>query len=324
MYGALLVLEPGGAVLTLKVDHVVVIGGVGSGKAAPIVLNGGRDPLFIWKAGGGPRRLINITPDDINVRRLGRRADQSSGGCSRRMQRRCRRATDSSTRLADDRGRRDVRFEYRRASRTPVALNQRADPGGPLGGSGADCGRIKQLPYSCQLLTPSLPRLPGAESTGTHLPFCWFSATDSGYWFLVFVCCPSLQSIEQKACGQRGQAGGDHRDGPRRPIEPLAAMGDQDQRRAQVQHPGVVEAFRWRRWLSTITAHAAAAYSQSIRSILLRRSPASRSAAAWRTARSCRADAMRRAPDRTGAVEREGHGVEQPSVDRHRDDGVQQ
>ena len=71
MYGALLVLEPN-ETFDPTLDHVVVIGRGGPGSAAPAVLNGEREPLFVWKAGARHRiRFINITPGDIFVTSLG-------------------------------------------------------------------------------------------------------------------------------------------------------------------------------------------------------------------------------------------------------------
>ena len=51
-----------------RLDHVIVIGRGGPGKAAQTVVNGVRDPQVTLKAGAVHRlRLINITPDDIFV-----------------------------------------------------------------------------------------------------------------------------------------------------------------------------------------------------------------------------------------------------------------
>jgi manganese oxidase len=70
MYGALLVLEPG-ETFDPTFDHVFVIGRAGIGRDAPAVLNGDREPQFIWQAGARHRiRLINITPGDILVASL--------------------------------------------------------------------------------------------------------------------------------------------------------------------------------------------------------------------------------------------------------------
>ena len=67
MYGALLVLGEG-ETFDPTLDHVIVIGRGGPGKAAQTVVNGVRDPQFTLKAGAVHRlRLINITPDDIFV-----------------------------------------------------------------------------------------------------------------------------------------------------------------------------------------------------------------------------------------------------------------
>jgi FtsP/CotA-like multicopper oxidase with cupredoxin domain len=72
MYGALIVVEPGETFDPAR-DHVVVIGRSGSGLDAPVVMNGSREPLLVWKAGMRHRvRLINITPDDILVTSLGK------------------------------------------------------------------------------------------------------------------------------------------------------------------------------------------------------------------------------------------------------------
>lgn len=65
LYGALLVLEPAER-FDPDLDHVIVIGRGGPGMAAPVVMNGARDPKFAWKAGVTHRlRFINITPDDV-------------------------------------------------------------------------------------------------------------------------------------------------------------------------------------------------------------------------------------------------------------------
>ena len=72
MYGALIVVDPGETFDPAE-DHVVVLGRSGPGRDAPVVLNGSRDPLLVWKAGKRHRaRLINITPDDIFVTSLGK------------------------------------------------------------------------------------------------------------------------------------------------------------------------------------------------------------------------------------------------------------
>jgi len=53
-----------------------VIGGVNSASAIPPVLNGERQPRFVWKAATRHRvRLINITTDDIFIVTL-----QGTGG----------------------------------------------------------------------------------------------------------------------------------------------------------------------------------------------------------------------------------------------------
>jgi FtsP/CotA-like multicopper oxidase with cupredoxin domain len=74
LYGALLVVDPAtsGETYDPSTDHVFVIGGgqfaIGRGttEAAPPLLNGERQPQFVWKAGTRHRvRLINITTDDI-------------------------------------------------------------------------------------------------------------------------------------------------------------------------------------------------------------------------------------------------------------------
>ena len=72
LYGALVVLEPD-EVFDAARDHVIVIGGGGTlGHASPVLLNGERDPLLVWKAGTTHRlRLINITPGEISVASLG-------------------------------------------------------------------------------------------------------------------------------------------------------------------------------------------------------------------------------------------------------------
>ena len=72
MYGALVVVEPG-ETFDPGVDHVMVIGTNGSGFRPPIVLNGGSQPFFVWKAGTRHRiRFINITADEIFVVSLGK------------------------------------------------------------------------------------------------------------------------------------------------------------------------------------------------------------------------------------------------------------
>ena len=74
LYGALLVVDPGtsGETYDPSTDHVFVIGGGtfaaggGNAEAVPPLLNGERDPQFVWKSGTRHRvRLINITTDDI-------------------------------------------------------------------------------------------------------------------------------------------------------------------------------------------------------------------------------------------------------------------
>jgi FtsP/CotA-like multicopper oxidase with cupredoxin domain len=65
LYGAMLVVEPGEA-LDEATDHVFVMGRGGPDMNAPTLLNGKREPQFVWKAGVKHRiRLINITPNDI-------------------------------------------------------------------------------------------------------------------------------------------------------------------------------------------------------------------------------------------------------------------
>ena len=73
LYGPMLVLEPGEA-YDPSVDHTLIVGRHGLDPAAPnvfipqtpMVINGQRSPVFVWKAGSRHRiRLINITPDDI-------------------------------------------------------------------------------------------------------------------------------------------------------------------------------------------------------------------------------------------------------------------
>jgi FtsP/CotA-like multicopper oxidase with cupredoxin domain len=73
MYGPLIVLDEG-ETFDPATDHVVVLGrrGVTSEAAnilqdaASVVVNGQREPRFVWKAATKHRvRLINITPDDI-------------------------------------------------------------------------------------------------------------------------------------------------------------------------------------------------------------------------------------------------------------------
>jgi FtsP/CotA-like multicopper oxidase with cupredoxin domain len=69
LYGPMLVVEPGeDETFDAATDHVLVLGRGGPGHDAPAVLNGARDPQFVWKAGVRHRvRLVNITPDDIFV-----------------------------------------------------------------------------------------------------------------------------------------------------------------------------------------------------------------------------------------------------------------
>jgi FtsP/CotA-like multicopper oxidase with cupredoxin domain len=65
LYGAMLVVDDARSV-DEETDHVFVIGRGGPALDAPTVLNGAREPQFIWKAGVRHRvRLINITPNDI-------------------------------------------------------------------------------------------------------------------------------------------------------------------------------------------------------------------------------------------------------------------
>ncbi len=67
LYGPMVVLESG-ETFDPSVDHVVVIGRGGPGADAPTLVNGERQPQFVWKAGARHRvRLIHITPDDIFV-----------------------------------------------------------------------------------------------------------------------------------------------------------------------------------------------------------------------------------------------------------------
>jgi FtsP/CotA-like multicopper oxidase with cupredoxin domain len=73
LYGPMVVVDSPDA-FDPQTDHVVMIGRSGLDPAAPnvlipatpAVLNGSREPEFVWKAGTRHRvRLINITPDDI-------------------------------------------------------------------------------------------------------------------------------------------------------------------------------------------------------------------------------------------------------------------
>ena len=73
MYGPLIVMDEG-ETFDPATDHVVVLGrrSVTSEAAnilqdaASVVINGEREPRFVWKAATKHRvRLINITPDDI-------------------------------------------------------------------------------------------------------------------------------------------------------------------------------------------------------------------------------------------------------------------
>jgi FtsP/CotA-like multicopper oxidase with cupredoxin domain len=69
LYGPMLVVDPGdGEAFDPTTDHVLVIGRGGPGQNAPAILNGEREPTFVWKAGAQHRvRLVNITPDDVFV-----------------------------------------------------------------------------------------------------------------------------------------------------------------------------------------------------------------------------------------------------------------
>jgi FtsP/CotA-like multicopper oxidase with cupredoxin domain len=65
LYGAMLVVGEGEK-YDEATDHVFVMGRDGPGSDAPAVLNGGRQPKVVWKAGARHRlRLVNITPSDI-------------------------------------------------------------------------------------------------------------------------------------------------------------------------------------------------------------------------------------------------------------------
>jgi FtsP/CotA-like multicopper oxidase with cupredoxin domain len=72
LYGALIVVDAGlgslesGELFDAATDHVFVMGRGGPAANAPVLLNGERQPQYVWKAGTRHRvRLINITPDDI-------------------------------------------------------------------------------------------------------------------------------------------------------------------------------------------------------------------------------------------------------------------
>ncbi len=65
LYGAMVVVEPDEA-FDATTDHVFVLGRGGPQADAPVVLNGERSPVVVWRSGVRHRvRLINITPDDI-------------------------------------------------------------------------------------------------------------------------------------------------------------------------------------------------------------------------------------------------------------------
>ena len=70
LYGALLVVDPdtANAAYDPATDHVFVIGRSSPEPRSPAMLNGSREPQFVWKAGARHRvRLINITTDDIFI-----------------------------------------------------------------------------------------------------------------------------------------------------------------------------------------------------------------------------------------------------------------
>jgi hypothetical protein len=61
----MVVVEPDEA-FDATTDHVFVLGRGGPQADAPVVLNGERSPVVVWRSGVRHRvRLINITPDDI-------------------------------------------------------------------------------------------------------------------------------------------------------------------------------------------------------------------------------------------------------------------
>jgi FtsP/CotA-like multicopper oxidase with cupredoxin domain len=65
LYGGMLVLEAG-ETFDASTDHVFVLGRGGPQSDAPVVLNGQRSPVMVWRSAARHRvRLINITPDDI-------------------------------------------------------------------------------------------------------------------------------------------------------------------------------------------------------------------------------------------------------------------
>jgi manganese oxidase len=73
LYGSMIVVAPDD-VYDPVVDHTVMLGRSGLDPAAPnvlipqtpLVINGEKSPVLVWKAGSRHRvRLINITPDDI-------------------------------------------------------------------------------------------------------------------------------------------------------------------------------------------------------------------------------------------------------------------
>jgi FtsP/CotA-like multicopper oxidase with cupredoxin domain len=65
LYGAMLDIGPD-ETFDAATDHVLVLGRDGPQNESPVVVNGMRAPLLVWRAATRHRiRLINITPDDI-------------------------------------------------------------------------------------------------------------------------------------------------------------------------------------------------------------------------------------------------------------------
>ena len=122
-----------------------MIGGVNSASAIPPVLNGERQPRFVWKAATRHRvRLINIT----HRRHLHRDPAKHQWACHVAAvdQGRCpltRRSLHPRTRAPDDRRRRDLRLRSRNTARAPEPLaggeNHRREMAGP-GAGGCSIG----------------------------------------------------------------------------------------------------------------------------------------------------------------------------------------
>ena len=151
LYGAMLVVDPSapGDAYDAATDHVFVIGGgnfviggVNSAAAAPPLLNGERQPQFVWKAGTRHRvRLINITPDDIfsvSLQTTDGPVDLAPADQGRRAA--TSRPMRPRPRASDDRRRRNVRFRSPDAARTTDAVARCQDHGREVAGSRAgDC-----------------------------------------------------------------------------------------------------------------------------------------------------------------------------------------